>query len=224
MDVSTKQMKAIVLGGTGLIGGELIQQLINENIYSEIHVIGRKPTDHKSSKIFFHQVDMNKIGEYSDLFNVNTAFCCLGTTIKTAGSKEAFTKVDHDMVVDAAKAGENKIEHFIMVSSLGASAKSSNFYLRTKGQTEDDILNLKIPSVTIVRPSMLFGNRKEKRTGEKIGIAFMKFAEPIMQGGLKKYRGIEASDVAKAMIKLSMDKNAGKRIYESQNLEAIGRS
>jgi len=216
-------MKAIVLGGTGLIGGELIQQLMDENIYSEIHVIGRSATNHTCSKIFFHQVDMNEISKHADLFNADVVFCCLGTTIKTAGSKEAFRQVDYDMVVNSAKASENKVKHFLMVSSLGANAKTSNFYLKTKGETEEGVMSTNIPNVTIVRPSMLFGNRKEKRTGEKIGIVFMKITEPIMLGGLKKYRGIEASKVAKAMIKLSMDVNSGKRIYESQHLEEIGK-
>lgn len=217
-------MKAIVLGATGLIGGELIQQLINENIYSEIHVIGRNPTEHQSSKIYFHQVDMHQINRHTNIFNAEVVFCCLGTTIKTAGSREAFRMVDHDMVVNAARNCENKVGHFIMVSSLGANSKSSNFYLRTKGETEDDLFKLNIPSITIVRPSMLFGNRKEKRIGEKIGIVFMKITEPLMVGSLKKYRGIEASVVAKAMIKLSFDKNAGKRVYESQHLELISKS
>jgi uncharacterized protein YbjT (DUF2867 family) len=221
MDVSINQMKAIVLGGTGLIGGELIQQLINENNYAEIHIIGRRPTDHKSSKIFFHQVNMNEISNYADLFNVDSVFCCLGTTIKTAGSQEAFRQVDYEMVVNSAKAVEGKAKQFLMVSSVGANSKSGNFYLRTKGETEDAIMQLNIPNVTIVRPSMLFGNRKEKRIGEKIGIVFMKMFEPVMLGGLKKYRGIEASKVAGAMIKLSLDVNSGKRIYESQHLEAM---
>jgi uncharacterized protein YbjT (DUF2867 family) len=224
MQENTIKYKAIVLGGTGLIGDELLKLLITNPQYSQIHLVGRKDTELTSSKIHFHAVNMEDLSQYASLFEGDMVFCCLGSTMKNAGSKEAFKKVDFDMVVNAAKNSEGKAKQFIMVSSLGANKNSSNFYLRTKGETEAAVMEMKIPSISILRPSMLFGNRKEKRTGEKIGIVFMKATAPFMVGPLKKYRGNEAVSVANAMVKLAEQNKQGKFIYESTEIEEIGKT
>jgi len=166
---------------------------------------------------------MEKISNHAVLFNVDMVFCCLGSTIKNAGSKEAFYKVDFDMVENAAKNAEGRAQQFIMISSLGANKKSSNFYLRTKGEVEAAVLEKNISSVTILRPSILFGHRKEKRGGEKIGIAFMKTVAPLLIGGFKKYRGNKATSVAKAMIIFSKENKKGHRIVESIEIEELGK-
>lgn len=226
MEENTIPRKAVVLGGTGLIGGELIKLLIENNSYTEIRVLGRRNVDIASSKIHFFKVDMENLLQHESLFKVDDVFCCLGTTIKTAGSKEAFRKVDYEMVVNAAKATEShpcegRDQQFIMISSLGANTQVSSFYLRTKGETEKAVLETNIHSISILRPSILFGNRVEKRAGEKIGISFMKFATPILQGSLKKYRGIEAKTVAEAMIIYALAAKKGKFIYESLEIEGM---
>lgn len=222
MEQNTIKYKVIVLGGTGLIGNELLKILMADPQCSEIHLIGRKDTELASSKVHFHRVDMNEISQHANLFHTDIVFCCLGTTMKTAGSKEAFYKIDFDMVVNAAKNAEGKVSQFFLISSLGANKNSSNFYLRTKGEAEAAILEKNIPSITILRPSILFGDRKEKRSGEKMGIAFMKTVQPILIGGLKKYRGNNASAVALAMVKLARENKPGKHIVESTQIEEMG--
>jgi uncharacterized protein YbjT (DUF2867 family) len=223
MEQNTIKYNAVVLGGTGLIGHELLKILIADPQYTEIHLIGRRDSELASSKIHFHQVDMNEISQHADLFNTDIVFCCLGSTMKSAGSKEAFYKIDFDMVVNAAKNAEGKVQQFLMISSLGANKDSSNFYLRTKGEVEAAVQELNIPSVSILRPSILFGNRKEKRSGEKMGIVFMKAIQPILIGGLKKYRGNEAANVANALVRLSKQNKQGKFIYESTEVEEMGK-
>ncbi len=213
-------LKAVVLGGTGLIGNELIHLLADHKLFGEIRILGRRNTGLESGKIHFHQVDMEHIAEHGSLFGADVVFCCLGTTMKTAGSKEAFRKVDYNMVVDAAHIAEGKIRQFIMISSLGAKATSSNFYLRTKGEAENAVIAANIDTVHILRPSILYGDRKEKRGGEKIGIAFMKMMSPLMLGSLKKYRGNEASNVAKAMVCYSLQSEKGKFIHEPREIDA----
>jgi uncharacterized protein YbjT (DUF2867 family) len=222
MEQNMIKYKAIVLGGTGLIGHELLKILIADPQFAEVHLIGRRDTDLTSSKIHFHQVDMNEIDQHASLFNADIVFCCLGSTMKNAGSKEAFYKIDFDMVASAAKNAEGKAQQFLMVSSLGANPHSSNFYLRTKGEVETAIQERNIPSISIFRPSILFGDRKEKRSGEKMGIAFMKAVQPVLIGGLKKYRGNEATHVANAMVKVSKQNKQGRFIYESTEIEKIG--
>ena len=213
--------KAVVLGGTGLIGGELIKLLVKNNSYSEIRILGRRNVDIASSKIRFYKVDMENLQQHESLFEVDVVFCCLGTTIKTAGTKEGFRKVDYEMVMNAAKNAEKYVKKFILISSLGANANASNFYLKTKGEVEKMVLETKIESISILRPSILYGNRVEKRSGEKVGIAFMKFATPILQGSLKKYRGIEARTVAEAMVIYDLEEKKGKFIYESLEIENL---
>lgn len=224
MQENTIQYKAVVLGGTGLIGHELLKLLIADKTFTQIHLIGRKDSILTSSKIRFHQINMDELPSHASLFEADVVFCCLGTTMKTAGSKEAFYKVDYEMIVNAAKNSSQKSGQFIMVSSLGANKNSSNFYLKTKGQTETTVLEQRIPSISILRPSILFGDRKENRTGEKIGITVMKMAAPLLIGGLKKYRGNQASHVALAMVKLSKENKIGAHIYESTELEKIALS
>jgi uncharacterized protein YbjT (DUF2867 family) len=219
MQESMSQRKAIVLGGTGLIGNELIQLLIENSNYSEIRVLGRRNTEHKNPKVKFYPVDLSHISDSSKLFEVEDVFCCLGTTMKKAGSKEAFKRVDYDMIVNGAKSAEGKIQNFVLISSLGANPQSGNFYLKTKGETERDVNACNIPSISILRPSILFGNRHENRLGEKIGIWVMKAMGPLLVGGLKKYRGNEATTVAKAMIIYALENKPGRHVYESIEFE-----
>ncbi len=213
------QRKAIVLGGTGLIGNELIQLLMENSNYSEIRVLGRRNTEHKNPKVKFYPVDLSHISDSTKLFEVEDVFCCLGTTMKKAGSKEAFKHVDYDMILNGAKSAEGKIQNFILISSLGANPQSGNFYLKTKGETERDLSGLNIPSISILRPSILFGNRHENRLGEKIGIWVMKAMSPLFIGPLKKYRGNKASTVAMAMVIYALENKPGRHIYESIEFE-----
>ncbi len=141
-----------------------------------------------------------------DAFNVTDVYACLGTTIKVAGSKERFHQVDHDYTMTVAKLAKAQgAKRFALVSSIGASAKAGSFYLRVKGETEDDIRAIGFERLVIAQPSILIGDRVESRPGEKFGIAVMRGLEFAMFGALRKYRAIEASGVALGMIRAMCD-------------------
>ena len=145
--------------------------------------------------------DFEKLPSAISGIKADHGFCCLGTTIKTAGSKEKQYVIDHDYVVEFAKGClQAGVKRFAVVSSIGANDRSSNFYLRTKGEMERDLKTIPFKGLYIIQPSFLLGARKEFRTGEKTAIAIMKVLNPLMAGRLKKYRGIEASSVAGSMI------------------------
>ncbi|HCY00506.1 MAG TPA: hypothetical protein DG754_10235, partial [Bacteroidales bacterium] len=151
--------------------------------------------------------------------NIDTAYCCLGTTIKKAGSKEAFLEVDLELVVDFAnKAKEAGVKRFAVVSSIGANAKSKNFYLNTKGKVEEQLKAIGFKRLVIVQPSLLLGKRNEKRFGEDMGKVLYSVFKFIFIGPLKKYRGIQALDVAKAMIVLA-EQGMGTITVESNVLQ-----
>ena len=213
--------KALVIGATGLIGRELVQMLINDYHFSEIEIWVRKSSFITNSKITEKVIDFNSISQIGKIHH-DVVFCTVGTTIKKAGSKENFRAVDYDIPVEAARLAErSNVTSFIVVSSLGASSSTGNFYLKTKGEMEDAVKDLVIPSITILRPSVLIGNRVEFRLGEKIAIYLLKLFGFLMIGGMKKFRGISAANVAKAMIVLSSDEWLGLNIIESDEIERI---
>jgi uncharacterized protein YbjT (DUF2867 family) len=150
------------------------------------------------------------------------AFCALGTTIATAGSKEAFYQVDHDLVLAFAKnAKAAGASTFVLVSSVGAEARSSNFYLKVKGEIEKDLESIGFNSLIILRPSMLMGERKEFRLGELIGKGAMTLFNPLMFGSLSKYKGIQGKTVAKAMLRLGKENLKGVHVLEGDALHAF---
>lgn len=217
------QKTALVFGATGLTGSYLITQLIQCDQYNVIKVFNRKAQNYNHPKVDEHLIDFNKIDEYSHEFKGDDVFCCLGTTLKKAGSKDNFFAVDHDLPVKIAQICQiNQCEIFIAISSIGANAKSSNYYLRTKGLMEQDILNLDFNYQAFVRPSMLLGSRNEPRLAESIGKIMMKIFGFLLLGKLKKYRAIHAKTVAKAMINIANQQNyfarIDKNIFESDEL------
>ena len=191
---------ALVAGATGLVGGHVVERLVESADVDRVVVLVRKTTGKWPAKVEEKVVDYDAL-EPAAFAGVTEAYACLGTTIKKAGSQDAFRKVDHDYtlaVANAAKAAG--VERFAVVSSVGASAGSSNFYLRVKGETDEAIEKIGFPSLVIARPSVLVGKREEHRPGEKVGIAMGKAFSFVMVGGLKKFRPIEASRVAEAMV------------------------
>jgi uncharacterized protein YbjT (DUF2867 family) len=162
--------------------------------------------------------------EQGNLFQADIAFSTLGTTIKTAGSKEAFTKVDYTYVLNYAEAVKQAgASRFVLVSSLGVTQNGGNFYLTVKRDIENALKNLKFKSLIIVRPSMLLGQRKEFRPAEMIGKFLMKGLGFLFVGGLKKYKAIEAGVVAKAMIELSKTDLEDTVVFESDRLQDLGK-
>lgn len=207
---------ALIAGASGLVGSCVLSLLTADNAFTRIKLITRKPLAVNSEKISEIIVDFNELNQFSQRLAADVVFCCLGTTIKTAGSQANFRKVDFTYCLELAKATKAQgAKQFIFVSSLGADDKSSNFYLRTKGEIETAITALNFDSFCILRPSMLLGNRKETRPGEIIGKVFMQATGFLFAGPLKKYKAIEAQTVARCMVELAKNPEPGKLIFES---------
>jgi uncharacterized protein YbjT (DUF2867 family) len=219
MEVKT----AIVFGATGLVGNLLLEELINSGEYSAIKIFVRQSTGVSEPKVEEIITDFSNPDNLSARLTGDDLFICLGTTIKKAGSVANMEKVDRDLPVKIAElAQKNGLRNIAVISSIGANESSKNYYLRIKGEMEKGILSLNLDNTVVVRPSMLFGERKEKRTGEVVGKVVMKAFQPVLLGNLMKYRAIHARDVAKAMILLLKEKKE-KKIFESDELQKIAR-
>ena len=210
-------MKAAIVGSTGFIGKLLLNLLKDDSGFESVSVLARRKIE-LDSKFKLLVGDIGK----QELSDVDVAFCALGTTMKTAGSKEAFYHVDHDLVIDfAQKAKAAGAKTFVLVSSVGAEAKSSNYYLKVKGETEEDLKQIGFKSLIILRPSMLMGDRNEFRFGELIGKAVMTVFNPLMLGGLTKYKGIQGKTVARCMQQLAKQDLPGVHVLEGDQLFAF---
>jgi uncharacterized protein YbjT (DUF2867 family) len=219
-----KSGKALLVGATGLIGSYCLQALLKDHTFTEVEAWVRKPLGIVHSKLKIVLIDFPDISRIPAT-DASYIFCCLGTTIRNAGSQEAFRRVDYEYVVEMARlAHRSQVEKFLVVSSLGANAESSNFYLRTKGEMEESVINCGIPSVVILRPSMLLGRRNEFRPGEVIGKAVMQTFNFMFIGKMKKYRAIKAPDVAKAMVKLAKESNMSVLKIESDQIRELARN
>ena len=208
---------AIVIGSTGLVGTEIVNQLQQSAVYSKIILLNRRVSGYNFSKveervINFDAPDLNGVSG-DDLY------CAIGTTIRSAGSKQKQFRVDCEYPSTLAKLLKAQgIQQFLLVSSIGANANSSNFYLRTKGQLEKNIQDIGFASTVIIRPSFLLGKRKEFRLGEKVAIVLMKLLSPLMLGVFKKYRGVQASAIAAKMIALANQNLKGLTLIESDQI------
>jgi uncharacterized protein YbjT (DUF2867 family) len=194
-----------IIGATGLVGTHCLELLRHQTSISPVHVLVRKPILLQHPKFVAHQLQFDRLSEFPAPA-VTDLICTLGTTIRKAGSQEAFRKVDLDYVVAFARrfqaAGAKRMH---VVSSVGADATSSNFYLETKGEMELAMQNLNFEKLTILRPSFLLGDRPESRLGESVGIWAAKLLAPLMVGPLKVYRPIEASEVAAQLVQAVLD-------------------
>ncbi|MEO5674408.1 MAG: NAD(P)H-binding protein [Chitinophagales bacterium] len=215
---------ALLFGATGLVGNELLRKIVDDAHYNAIKVFVRRNIRIQNLHAEIHLIDPENLSEYSDLFQGDDCFCCLGTTMKKAGSKENFRKVDLEMVVNIAQlVRKNGVKRFIVISSLGADKSSSNFYLKTKGEMEEALQKISFDQLIILRPSILVGKRKEWRAGESIGILIGRLFSPFMIGPLKKYKPIYVKSIARAILRIVSSRNQ-KNIYESDELRRLGRS
>ncbi|MFN8206289.1 MAG: NAD(P)H-binding protein [Bacteroidales bacterium] len=217
------QRTAIVIGSTGLVGRQLIYQLLEHPAYDRVISFSRSPLPITHSRLVQKISDFKNINSLSPDMTGDDLFCCLGTTIKKAGSQDAFTAIDLTLVVDLASAAwKAGVKQFIGVSSIGAGARSGNFYLRTKGKMEEAVMQMPFRRAILVRPSLLLGNRNEWRFAEAFSKGAMKVLGFFFVGPLRKYRGIEAADVARAMIVAAMDEKIN-GIVESDQLHILAK-
>ena len=212
---------ALVIGATGLVGEETLKQLLKCADYNKVIALPRKPLSIKNAKLENPVVDFDKPEQYNNI-KADDVFCAMGTTIGKAGSQAAFKKVDYEIPLSVAGfAVKNGATKFILVSSMGANARSGIFYSRTKGELEQALAKLKYKAVIVVRPSILLGDRKETRTGEAIGRAVSEKLSFLFIGPLAKYKGTPIDMLAKAMIRVAGEDVEGMRIIENEEIFKI---
>ena len=217
-----EKRNALIAGATGLVGSSLLKKLLADDQYSTIVIITRKSMDVKHPKLIQKQIDFDKIESIKLDFQIDDVFGTLGTTIKTAGSQDAFYKVDFTYVVNLGKwCASNGVQRFMLVSAMGSNLKSGIFYNRVKGEMETAVSELNIPQIQIFRPSLLMGDRKEKRGGEKVAQVVMGSLGFLFIGPLLKYKGIHADVVAKAMIKSAQADAKGFAVFESDEMQRM---
>lgn len=210
---------AVVFGASGLVGTEVIKELLNRPEYTRVLAVVRKPLafTHPCLELFITS-DFLKLSETSQDLSADEYYCCIGTTIKAAGSRENFRRVDLHIPEQIAHLAQKlMVPNMVVVSSTGANVKSSNFYLHTKGEMERSIRIIYNGNVKFVRPSLLMGNRTEIRYGERFAIVFMKLFSWTLTGPLKRYRGIHPKKVAVSMIDI-VKNTSSKIVYESEDL------
>lgn len=216
---SMSMRAAIVVGATGLTGSSLVEQLCNNNEYVSVTVIARRKPTFTHPKLEVKIRDFERIEE-QDIEFAHELYCCLGTTIKKAGSRVMFEKVDFEYPLAIASLAKKRgIPHFIVITAMGANENSPFYYNRVKGKLEHDLVELGLQRLSIIRPSLLVGNRDEFRLGEKVGEKLLKLAHPLLIGPFKRSRAIDASQVAKAMIIIALHgKQQSVTIYSSDEL------
>lgn len=192
---------AILIGATGLVGGHCLRMLLESPDYKKVIAVSRRPITLKHRKLQSIETAFDHLDTALDGVKADDAFCCLGTTIKQAGTKAEFHKVDHSYALGFAhRMRRNGARHFLLVSALGARANSLVFYSRVKGLLEKDIQGLGYPRLSIFRPSLLVGERAEQRKGEALGLRFSAMLDPFLRGPLQRVHSVSGQDVAAAMV------------------------
>ncbi len=216
--------KIIVVGGSGLVGSKLISVLLKNDENATVVALLRHKIELKHPNLKQEIIDFNHLENHADVFQgCHAVYCSLGTTLKNAGSRGQFYKIDYQLVAEIAKLSkQSAVKQFVYVSSMGANSNSSIYYSRVKGKVEEYLKRLNFERLIIVRPSILFGDRKEVRVKETIGIAVAKALHYLMLGPLKKYRGISANTVAKAMYNASIRNGNRLLTIESDMIEEMG--
>ncbi len=209
---------ALLFGSTGLVGGHVLNQLIQNDNYSKIKIFVRSSIELNDPKIEIIQTDFKNLENHREDIKGDDCFFCIGTTKKNSPDKNEYKRVELELPKQVAQiAKSNLVNSFVFVSSGYADPKSSGDYLKFKGLVEEELKRLNFSKLGIMRPSFLLGNRQEKRVGEKIGIFVFKLLSPLFLGPLKKMKPIHSATVAKAMIKIA-NENLEKTIFESDEI------
>lgn len=210
---------AIIIGATGLVGSDLLSLLLESDKYERVISVGRRLSGQKHCKLDEVVTSLEKISTIELEGNIDHAFCCLGTTMKKAGSKQAFFKVDYSYVMEFAKlVKKHGVNNFSVVSAIGADSESMFYYNQVKGKMEEALADFEFQSLNIFRPSLLLGDRKEARLGEDIGKLMNSVFAPVIP---KKYKGIHSEAVATVMLTLSDEPQSGQHVFVSDKIQDL---
>ena len=215
---------ALVFGSSGLVGGHLLSQLIENDDYNKIKIFVRSEPEINNPKVEIIKTDFNNLENHKEDIKGDDCFFCIGTTKQNSPDKNEYKRVELEVPKQIAQiAKSNSVNSFVFVSSGYADPKSSGDYLKFKGEVEEELKRLNFPKLGIMRPSFLLGDRKEKRIGEKIGIFVFKLLSPLFLGPLKKMKPIHSATVAKAMIAITQNK-VSQTIFESDEIVNLSSS
>lgn len=213
---------ALVAGGSGLVGAHLLDALLASREYARVYALSRRPLARDNPRLANRIVDFERLATDLKGFVCQDAFCCLGTTLRTAGSQAAFRRVDFDTVIAFARAARAaQAQRLVVVSSVGAAADSNNFYLRVKGETERALESLGFSSLDILQPALLLGLRGDERPLMLAAKFLMPLANPLLRGAREVYRGIPARTVAQAMVGAARSGRRGVYRYTHAGLRAL---
>lgn len=220
--MSIQNKTALIIGASGLVGNELLQILLNASEYDKITIFTRTKMNIEHSKLKQVIIDFNNLQNYKEHMRVHDVYCCLGTTIKKAGSQSSFRKVDYEYPLKLAQlAVECHVEKFLIITAMGSNRSSKIFYNRVKGEVEDDLKSVNLHSLHIFQPSLLLGDRKEFRLGEKTATLLTPIFSLVMVGPLRKYKPIHARNVALAMYRTGQNRVKGTYVYPSDKIQDI---
>ena len=213
---------ALLIGATGLVGGLVLEQLLQDDFYNEVIVLTRKSSGKNHPKLKEVLVDFDHLENYKTDIKADVVFCTLGTTIKKAGSQEAFKKVDYEYPLRVAEiAKQNGATAYLLITALGASKNSVIFYNRVKGEVEEAIGKLNFDAFHILQPSLIIGERNEVRSGEGVAQKLSPIYDTLMFGPLSKYKSIKAEQIAAAMVHYSKLTDKGVFKHESDALKKV---
>lgn len=201
---------ALIAGGSGLVGRSVLQRLLQDPAYAEVRLLTRRPLDLQHPHLRILLSDFRELSALGSELRADDVFCCLGTTLRSAGSREAFADVDYRMVVELAQASRAAgAQQFLVVSAAGASEHALAYYSRVKGRMEKAVSALGFEAVHILRPSLLMGARAEHRPGEAFAQKLAPLLKVLTPGPLRRYRPVAAEDVAEAMVRLALRGESG---------------
>lgn len=214
--------KAIIAGASGLIGSNLVKILLEAPQYAEVLMLVRKELPIQHKKLVQLVINFDELDKHAEAIKGHAIFSCLGTTKSQTPDKDQYRKIDHDYPLQLAQlAKQNGVEQFHVVTAIGANKNSSTFYLKLKGELEDELQKLGLKTLYIYQPSMLMGERDRNHWAEKLATGLFKVIDPLLVGSLKKYRSIKGSIVAHAMFKKSLESATGTFIYTSDKIHTI---
>lgn len=222
LEISKNNKTALIFGASGMVGRHCLDYLLLSPAYDKVVAFGRGDLGVKNQKLVYHRIDFDRLEDYNHLIKGDDLYCCLGTTMRKAGSKLAFQKVDYHYVYEIAKiAAHNTVNQYLLVSAVGADKDSLFFYNQVKGKAEEAVKQLPFWSVHIFRPSVLLGERNENRWGEEVAGKLGRLIDSVTGGLLKKYKPVEGDVVAKAMVAAAQKLKGGVNYYSSEMLQDL---